>query len=56
MRVLGNVDRLDLLILANKFVPKVCGFVLGQAVNEAADLLRFLIEEKGLQLSVRIAA
>ena len=49
-------DMLDFSsILANKFVPKVRLFDLCEAVNEAADLLRFLIEEKGLQLSVRIA-
>ena len=46
-------DMLDFSsIVSNKFRRKVVIFELEAAVNEAVDLVRFLIEEKGLQLSV----
>ena len=49
-------DMLDFSsIVSKKFRKKVVFFKLEDAVNEAADLVRFLIEEKGLQLFVSFA-
>ena len=46
-------DMLDFSsIVSNKFRRKIIKFELQVAVNEAADLVRFLIEEKGLELSI----
>ena len=42
-------DMLDFSsIVSNKFRRKIIKFELEAVVNEAADLVRFLIEEKGL--------
>ena len=48
-------DMLDLSsILSNEFKKKLGSFDIRKALNEAADLVRFMIEEKGLRLNVTI--
>ena len=48
-------DMLDLSsILSNEFSKKLSTFDIRKAINDAADLVRFMIEEKGLRLSVKI--
>ena len=50
-------DMLDFSsIVSKKFVPRIKYFELGPCVYEAADMLRFLIEEKGLSLHVSVSA
>ena len=48
-------DMLDFSMIINKkFIKKLASFDLASAVNEAADLLRFQIAEKGLELSISL--
>ena len=48
-------DMLDLSsILSNEFRKKLCTFDIRKAINEAADLVRYMIEQKGLRLGVNL--